>query len=80
MDVLENFLMYLLSKAFNQQINRNVERFPDGFMFQITKEESDYLVRSQIVTARIMEVGNKGGRTSLPYVFTEQGVYMLMTF
>ena len=67
------------TKAFNQQINRNIERFPDGFMFQITKEESNYLVRSQIVTARIWTVGNSGGRTSLSYAFTEQGIYMLMT-
>ncbi len=67
------------TKAFNQQINRNIERFPDGFMFQITKEESNYLARSQIVTARIWTVGNSGGRTSLPYAFTEQGIYMLMT-
>ena len=48
-------------------------------MFQITKEESNYLARSQIVTARIWTVGNSGGRTSLPYAFTEQGIYMLMT-
>lgn len=68
------------TKAFNQQINRNIERFPDGFMFQITKEESNYLARSQIVTARIWTVGNSGGRTSLPYAFTEQGIYMFMTF
>ena len=67
------------TKAFNQQINRNIERFPDGFMFHITKEESNYLARSQIVTARIWTVGNSGGRTSLPYAFTEQGIYMLMT-
>lgn len=31
-------------------------------------------------TARIWTVGNSGGRTSLPYAFTEQGIYMLMTF
>lgn len=49
-------------------------------MFQITKEESHNLVRSQIVTARIWTVGNSGGRTSLSYAFTEQGIYMLMTF
>lgn len=79
-DVLENFLMYLLSKAFNQQINRNIERFPVGFMFQITKEESDNLVRSHFVTSQIYATGNDGGRRYLPCAFTEQSVYMFMTF
>ncbi len=68
------------TKVFNQQINRNIERFSDGFMFQITKEESNYFVRSQIVTTRIWTVGNSGGRSSLPYAFIELGIYMVMTF
>lgn len=80
MDVLENFLMYLLIKAFNQQINRNIERFPDGFMFQITKEESDNLARSHFATSRIYATGNDGGRTSLSYAFTEHGIFMLVFF
>ena len=94
------------TKAFNQQIQRNIERFDEDFMFQLTKEELDELVRSQIVTARtvsplencknivtesdnfvrskkstarIWNFGNTGGRTTLPYAFTEQGIYMLMT-
>ncbi|MBQ6921099.1 MAG: ORF6N domain-containing protein [Bacilli bacterium] len=65
------------TKRFNQQINRNIERFPDGFMFQITKEESNYLVRSQIVTTRIWTVGNSGSRTSMPYAFIELGILCL---
>ena len=48
-------------------------------MFQITKEKSELLVRCQKGTARIWTTGNTGGRTSLPYALTEQGVYMLMT-
>ena len=36
-------------------------------------------MRSQNVTARMWIIGNTGGRTSLPYAFTEQGIYMLMT-
>lgn len=67
------------TKRFNQQINRNLERFPDDFMFQITKDELDYLVRSQFATSRIYASGNYGGRRYLPYAFTEQGIYMLMT-
>ncbi len=48
-------------------------------MLRITKEESELLVRCQKGTARIWNTGNTGGRTSLPYVFTEKGIYMLMT-
>lgn len=68
------------TNQFNQQINRNIERFPDGFMFQITKEESNNLVRSHFATSRIYATGNDGGRRYLPCAFTEQGIYMLMIF
>lgn len=61
------------TKAFNQQVKRNSERFPKDFMFQLTDEEL-YKLRSQFVTANI----NSMARTN-PYVFTEQGIYMLMT-
>ena len=67
------------TKAFNQQIKRNIEKFPDDMMFKLSKEESELLARSQNLTARIWTVGNKGGRTTYPYAFTEQGIYMLMT-
>ena len=67
------------TKRFNQQVKNNIDKFDDDFRFQLTKEEYEYLVRSKNLTARIWIVGNKGGRTSLPYAFTEQGVYMLMT-
>ena len=59
------------TKAFNQQVQRNIEKFDEDFMFQLTDEEWVYL-RSQIVTANPMS-------RTLPYAFTEQGVYMLMT-
>lgn len=58
------------AKVLNQSVKRNIERFPDDFMFQLANEEFDSL-RSQIVTS------NRGGRRYLPYVFTEQGVAML---
>lgn len=60
------------TKQLNQQIKRNIKRFPEDFMFQLTEMEADAL-RSQIVTSK----GGRGGRRYLPYVFTEQGVAML---
>ena len=69
------------TKAFNQQVKNNIEKFPEDFMFQLNEVESDFLSRSKNLTAMpIMQtIGKKGGRTSYPYAFTEQGVYMLMT-
>lgn len=46
-------------------------------MFRLTKDEYENLARSKIFTSRIWTMGNKGGRTSLPYVFKEQGIYRL---
>jgi len=60
------------TKAFNQAIQRNMDRFPEDFMFQLTEEEFAGL-RSQFVTSK----KRRGGRRYLPYVFTEQGVAML---
>ena len=69
------------TKAFNQQVKNNIEKFPEDFMFQLNDVESDFLSRSKNLTAMpIMQTaGIKGGRTSRPYAFTEQGIYMLMT-
>ena len=60
------------TKAFNQAIQRNMDRFPEDFMFRLTEEEFVGL-RSQFVTSK----KGRGGRRYLPYVFTEQGVAML---
>ncbi len=60
-------------KYLNRQVKRNIERFPEDFMFQLTKDEYENL-RCQNVTA----IKNVMSR-SLPYVFTEQGIYMLAT-
>lgn len=58
----------------NQSVKRNLERFPDDFMFQLTEAESKSL-RSQIVT---LDTGGRGEhRKYRPYAFTEQGVAML---
>ena len=56
-----------------QAVKRNLERFPEDFMFQLSKEEADFL-RSQIVT---LKRGRGQHSKYLPYVFTEQGVAML---
>lgn len=74
-------------KVLNQQVKRNIERFPEGFMFQLNNEEYNILrsknltsnhyvdepniMRSQIVTS------SWGGQRYLSYVFTEQGIYQL---
>lgn len=67
-------------KRLNEQVKRNVTRFPEDFMFQLTKDEipEDFL-KSQIAT--LNENGNKRGLhiKKLPYAFTEQGIYMLAT-
>lgn len=67
------------TRAFNQQIKRNIDRFPEEFMFKLTSNEVKEISMSQFVTAIMQEKGIKGGRTKLPFAFTEQGVYMLMT-
>lgn len=56
----------------NQQVNRNQERFPEDFMFQLTKEEYESLML-QFATSK----KGRGGRRKLPYVFTEHGAIML---
>ncbi len=67
-------------KKLNQQVKRNIERFPEDFMFRLSNSEIDS-VRSQIVTSRQKDffAGQEGGRRYLPYAFTEQGIYMLAT-
>jgi hypothetical protein len=58
-------------KALNQAVRRNIDRFPEDFMFQLTGEEFNDL-KSQFVTS------SWGGmRRALPYAFTEQGIAML---
>ncbi len=67
-------------KRLNEQVRRNIKRFPEDFMFQLTMEEMDF-VKSQFATSRNSTLfeGQSGGRRKLPYAFTEQGIYMLAT-
>jgi len=63
--------MYGVSTSrLNEQVKRNKERFPEDFLFQLSKQEWDIL-KSQFATSRW------GGRRKLPYVFTEQGIASL---
>ena len=80
-------------KALNQQVKRNINRFPEDFMFQLTREEIDSVksqfvtspnednLKSQFVTSSwgTLFEGQNGGARKLPYAFTEQGIYMLAT-
>lgn len=61
------------ARVLNQAVKRNIARFPDDFMFQLSKEEHDAL-RSQFV---ILKRGRGAHRKYSPYAFTEQGVAML---
>jgi hypothetical protein len=65
-------LYQIPTKRLNQAVKRNSSRFPEDFMFQLTREESQNL-RSQFVTSSL----NYGGHRYLSYAFTEQGVAML---
>ena len=58
------------TRVLKQAVRRNIERFPEDFMFELTKEEFENL-RSQFVTS------SRGGSRYLPMAFTEQGVAML---
>jgi hypothetical protein len=58
------------TRALNQAVSRNTERFPEVFMFQLNQQEFEIL-KSQFVTS------SWGGTRKLPYAFTEQGVAML---
>ena len=59
------------TKVLVRAVKRNIDRFPDDFMFQLTRSEFDNFLRCQNGTS------SWGGRRYLPYAFTEQGVAML---
>ena len=61
------------TSAFNQQVKRNDDKFPEDFRFRLTKQEYEILL-SQNVTASW-----GGDRRTEPWAFTEGGIYMLMT-
>jgi len=57
--------------ALRQQVKRNIERFPDEFMFQLTDQEVEMLVSQNVIPSRKVLGG------ALPYAFTQEGVAML---
>ena len=61
------------TRNFNQQVKNNIEKFDEDFRFQLTKEEYEKILISKNLTS------SWGGTRKLPFVFTEQGIYMLMT-
>lgn len=60
------------TRVLNQSVKRNISRFPEDFMFQLTKSEWE-IMSSQIVTTSL----SKRPKTAIPYAFTEHGVIML---
>jgi hypothetical protein len=64
-------LYQVTTKAFNQAVKRNLDRFPEDFMFRLTPQEAQNL-RSQFVTS-----SGHGGSRYLPFAFTEHGITML---
>ena len=63
------------TKVLKQSVRRNLDRFPEDFMFEMTEQEYNSLIislRSQIVTSN-----ERGGRRHMPFAFTEHGVIML---
>ncbi len=67
------------TKALNRAVKRNLDRFPDDFMFQLSAEEFENL-RCQSGTSSLRsqnDTSSRGGRRYRPYAFTEQGVAML---
>ncbi len=74
------------TKRLNEAVKRNIKRFPEDFMFQLNKDESDLFLRSQIVTLGNNRVNSRSQIATLnrgdnikyfSYVFTEQGIAML---
>ena len=63
------------TRALKQAVRRNIERFPEDFMFEITEPEYNYLKNS--LTSQIVISNERGGRRYMPFAFTEQGVAML---
>ena len=66
-------------KRLNEQVKRNIRRFPEDFRFQLNESEIPERLKSQFATLNIQE--NKRGMhiKKMPYAFTEQGIYMLAT-
>ena len=60
------------TRYLNRQVKNNIEKF-EGFMFQLTNDEYSLVLKCKNITS------SWGGKRKLPYAFTEQGIYMLIT-
>jgi ORF6N domain len=69
------------TRVMNQTVKRNIERFPEDFMFRLTVKETaglrDYLGTAALRSQSVISNRGRGGRRYLPLAFTEQGVAML---
>lgn len=65
------------TRVLNQAVKRNIERFPERFCFQLTKDEYENLISQNVISSFQEDKSGYGGRRKLPYVFTEQGIAML---
>jgi len=73
--ILDNdvaFLYGVETKRVNEAVKNNIEKFPEGYILELSKNEWD-LLKSKFSTS------NKGGKVKLPKAFTEKGLYMLAT-
>ena len=62
------------TKRFNEQVKNNIEKFPERYKFKLVEGEYNMILRSKNLTTNTISM-----RRNLPYAFTEQGIYMLMT-
>lgn len=65
------------TRTLNQAVKRNMERFPQDFMFRLTEEEWDALAQSGMISQIVISLLSKRKKTSPPYAFTEHGAVML---
>ena len=65
------------TRTLNQAVKRNLERFPQDFMFRLTEEEWDALAQSGMISQIVISLLSKRKKTSPPYAFTEHGAVML---
>ena len=67
------------TKGFNEQVKNNIYKFPDRYRFQLNKDELNFVMSKKSTSPKNFFSGQNGGTRKLPYAFTEQGIYMLMT-
>jgi len=65
------------TRTLNQAVRRNINRFPEDFMFQLTTKELENLISQIVISSLPAGKSGWGGQRKLPYAFTEQGVAML---